>query len=188
MANQVDCASLYFLPGRFGPATVSIKDLPGGILGAAHHNVASVPSYLRVGVVCAAPLSSGWAEFVYLKFTAAAGPTPAAKHVCIPQTAATGLWIFTNDPDESSGLTTEGNPLGAVMISAMTSGRYGWFLTGGSTELAQELVAALDGAWETDGNLVEGPFGTHDAAADQIGIGPCAAAEMPIGYTLANDN
>jgi len=179
--STIDDGYLFFFHGRFGPATIFGKDLPGGILGTGHHNVASCPAWLRPGVVAALPLDSGWAEFVYLRYNdAGAPPAMAARQIAIP---VAETWTdYTNDPDNAGAQITEGNPLAVVCLSTMTDTYYGWFQCGGKPAII--YVPALNGNFATAvADVVIGLVCSNDLEADAIGLGIVAAdTEFPIGY------
>jgi len=183
--STLDDALFFLFKGRFGAPTKTVKDIPGGVLGADHHDVAAVPDYLKIGDVLEVPLTYGSAEFVYLRYNdAAAPPTMAAKQLAIP--VATTWYDYTNDPDNAGAQITEGNPLAVVCLSAMTDTKYGWFYCGGPVPV--DFVAGLNGNFATEGAVAIGGICSNDLTADAIGLGPVAAdTEFAIGYSYAAD-
>lgn len=154
---------------------------------AAGHNISAETSYPRgtkmqvwnggtTGV-------QGWSGLIYLKFVANGDVALAAKQVVVPD-VTTDIYTVTNDPDDC--LVATGG-LGAIAISAMTDGYFGWFWHSG---VAPEFkISALGGNYATEGTVVAGPIVFHDLAnTDAIGLGPCGAVtEMISGWSLSAD-
>ena len=183
MADKtIDDALIFLTCGRFGRPSLSMKDLPGGILGTAHHNVAAVPSWLRPGIVCSADLQYGQAEFVYL-LAECADTAMAAKQFAVPG-SATVWYTFSNDYNLATADFTGG--FGVIVLSAVTTAQYGWFQCGGPP--AVELVSGLDGNFATDSTVAIGPISTVALTAAAIGLkATSAATDAIIGFAIAAD-
>ena len=185
--STIDSELIVLRGGRFGTSFDNSIPL-GGFTGSTHHNVAN-PMY-DIGQVKRVYNDGtygqpGYSEFVYLYFASTSGtdPTPAAKQVCVPD-SATVWYQFTNAPD---GCVFEDGALLAVLsISAMTDTYYGWFWCGGICP--EQYVAALGGNYATDGAVVEGPITQVNLTANAMGFSLCNAnTEAKIGYALAAD-
>jgi hypothetical protein len=186
--STIDSELIYLLPCRFGPATIfDEKDLPGGITGAIHHNVAT--PYFEPGTVAQLYCNGsygkeGFSEFVYLQFASTSGPTAvAAKQVAVPD-SATVWYTFTQDPDDCT--VKDGNALAVISIGELTDGYYGWHWSGGVCP--EQYVSGMAGNYATDGSVVAGNFICHDLTDDAIGLAACGGdTEIIIGFALAAD-
>jgi hypothetical protein len=187
--STIDSELIYLLPCRFGPATIfDEKDLPGGITGALHHNVAT--PYFEPGTVAQLYCNGsygkeGFSEFVYLQFESTSGPgSIAAKQVAVPD-SATAWYTFTQDPDDCTVAT--GNALAVVSLAELTDAYYGWHWSGGVCP--EQYVSGMAGNYNTAaGGLIAGNIVAHDDEDEEIGFGPCGGdTEVIIGFALAAD-
>lgn len=124
----------------------------------------------------------GFSTFIYLQ-VGVQNPynAIAVKSVVVPDSAA--CWYkVTNDPDDCLELPTS---IGAVALSAITDGYWGWFWCGGVCP--EEWVATLTGNFATNGLVGEGPVRAVHLSADAIGFGPCEGSETYMGLSLGSD-
>lgn len=187
MADSTLDSELFTLCDNWpGPVDMR-RGLPlGGILGAAHHNVATekFPLGTKIGVYNTGVTAGqpGWATFIYLQGEYTGAPTPAAKQFVV-QDSATLWYMVTNDPDACLSNSTG---LAAVMLSVMTDAYYGWYWCGGVCP--EEQVAGLGGNFKTMNAVAIGAMTVADLAdSDEIGLSVATTLKGIIGYAIAAD-
>lgn len=145
----------------------------GGFTGSSHHNVATAAYKpgTKIRVYNEGDTGqAGWSTFVYAKLNSAAD-TPAAKQICVADDGKVSYELTNDDADD---IPQTGRC--AIMISAMTAGRFGWFWCGGVCP--EEYVSALGGNYRTSNAVVAGPIAVADANADDLSASGVPAGDL----------
>ena len=175
-------------PGSPAPNLAVPSD---GFTGTSHHNVTTAAYKLGTKIQVYNEGTAGipgFATFIYLQFetNTEPGPTPAATQVCTAGTNAS-LFVVTNDPDQCLSIAALPS---AVMLSVMTTAKFGWFWCGGVCPV--DFVSDLDGAmaFATNSSVALGStIIASNLAADAIGyaISSATTTTLVAGSTLGAD-
>jgi hypothetical protein len=196
MADSTIAYTKFILVDNWPGVPVTIADVPkDGFTGSEHHAATTevFPLGTKMQVYCDGSVNTqGFSTFIYLKVgvqETVSTDVLAPKSVVV-QDSATNWYEVTNDASSCIALPTG---LAAVALSAMDDGDYGWFWCGGVCP--KQYVSDLTGNFDTDGELLAGPFTAAIlAGSDTIGFAPMmgvgtstAQAEALFGYSLAVD-
>jgi hypothetical protein len=197
MANTGTIDSeLLFLNDGFGCGVAPSESVPvDGFMGASHHNVATAAftpgTQVRVKYKSVTGSIEGYSIFTYLCLGNQSG-TLAAKGIC-NRGSATDPYTVGSTAASSVGGATGCGPV-AIALSAMTTGRYGWFWTGGgcpeTISGAPGTYTVLGGNYLTDDTVGAGAITASTGAGATAYLVFRAAAVTDLsacGYSLAAD-
>ena len=189
MANKtLDSNYLLLLDNWPGSPAPNLAVPSDGFTGTSHHNVTTAVYKLgtKIQVYNETLGIPGFSTFIYLQFetNTEVGPAVLAKQVCTAGTNAS-LFVVTNDKDQC--LSTPALP-SAVMISVMTTAKFGWFWCGGV--VPEDFVSALGGDFATNSSVASGSsIIAADLSADYIGyaINSATTTTLVAGTALHQD-
>lgn len=165
---------------------------PGsGFTNTTDHNVA-VATYdlgTKIRVYNETLGVAGWSTFVYGECESQDGTNIlAVKHLCGLDSTSTTPFLFTNEVASDVGATLQSI---VVALSAMTTGRFGWFWCEGV--VPEDYVAGLGGNFPTLGDVAIGMMASGDLATPGTTVGeigfdlPDADTEIIVGLAYAAD-
>ena len=188
MADSTIDSELFTLDDRWpGDADPGLAQDPprDGFDGTDHHNVAAAAYQVGQKIQVyndGTTGKAGWSTFIYLQVgTQDVTTVIAAKSLVVPDSNTT-YYQVTNDPARAVCLPCG---MAAYAIGAVTNAYYAWFWCGGVCP--ETFDSDLAGTYATDGNVVAGDLTAHVLAAGVIGLGPRAAGEGCIGFSIAGD-
>lgn len=189
--STLDSELFYLFDTTAGPIDPHCGPPQDGFLGAESHNVAT--AIYTLGTKVAVPNKGtgveGWSVFVYGECESQdATNVLAVKHLCGIDSTSPTPFLFTNEV--ASDLGASNQPI-VIALSAMTSGRYGWFWCAGVCP--EKWVSGLGGNYPTMGDVAIGIMASADLATPGTTVGeigfdlPDADTETIVGYALAAD-